>query len=87
MNDAWSYVLTPQAEREMRRLSIPVRRRIFEALDRYVAEHHGNVRKLQGKDNEWRLRVGDWRVRYRPDFRTGVIVVLTVRHRSQAYQE
>jgi hypothetical protein len=38
-----------------------MRRRVIEALDRLVDDPPaGDVRKLQGSDDEWRLRVGDW---------------------------
>ena len=87
MNGAWRYVLTVQARRDMRRLDLSVRQRIFVALDSYVAaERRPDVRKLRGKDNEWRLRVGDWRVRYRRDTEARIIVVLGVRHRREAYR-
>jgi mRNA interferase RelE/StbE len=58
------------------------------AIDRLAAgPRYGDVRKLQGKENEWRLRVGGWRVRFRPDFRARVIFVLHVLARGGAYRE
>ncbi|MBI4339525.1 MAG: type II toxin-antitoxin system RelE/ParE family toxin [Chloroflexi bacterium] len=86
MNGNWRYVVTPQAERDLRRLDPQVKARVFGALDRYVAERQwGDVKKLHGRDNEWRLRVGDWRVRFRVNTQEGVIVILAVRNRSDAY--
>ena len=70
----------------MRRLDIPVRRRIFEALDLYVTGRRGDAQKLTGRGDQWRLRVGNWRVIFRPDFQDGVVVVLRVLPRSQAYR-
>jgi mRNA interferase RelE/StbE len=44
-----------------------------------------NVKKLQGREDEYRLRVGDWRVIFTQD---GVILnVLKVRRRGSAYEE
>jgi mRNA interferase RelE/StbE len=44
-----------------------------------------NVRKLQGREEEYRLRVGDWRVIFSQD---GVILdVLKVRPRGSAYED
>jgi len=41
---------------------------VIAALDRLLARDPSvDVRRLQGND-EWRLRVGDWRVRLRLDF-------------------
>ena len=62
MTEGWRYVLSQHALRDMRRLTLSARQRIFEALDLYVAERRGDVLKLQGREDEWRLRVGDRRV-------------------------
>ncbi len=44
-----------------------------------------NVKKLQGREDEYRLRVGDWRVIFTQD---GVILdVLKVRPRGNAYED
>lgn len=87
MREDWRYVLTPQARRDMRRVDLSARQRVFNALDRYVAERLGDVTKLRGSSEQLRLRVGDWRIRFRPDPGNRVIVVLRVLHRSQAYRE
>ena len=44
-----------------------------------------DLSKLRGWENEWRLRVGDWRVRFQVDRTNHIIVVLRVLRRSQAY--
>ncbi len=46
----------------------------------------GDMRKLRGRDDEWRLRVGDWRVRFRFDSQSGNVVVLRVLPRGRAYR-
>jgi mRNA interferase RelE/StbE len=62
-----------------------VQRRIIEALDRLVAEPpQGDIVKLTGIDEEWRLRVGDWRVRFTRDDH-GIVQVLRVLPRGRAY--
>lgn len=55
--------ISPAAERDLGRLERPVAQRIAVALRRYVATGIGDVQRLTGSD-EWRLRVGDWRVRF-----------------------
>lgn len=58
--------------------------RILTALRRLAAENVGDVKKLQGEfDGTWRLRVGDWRVRFGREGDT--IVVLAVFNRRDAY--
>ena len=51
------YERSPTAVRDIERLDPEDRRRIFEALDRLVgAVPNGDVRKLEGSSDEWRLR-------------------------------
>ena len=55
--------MTPPARRDLRRLDPPVRRRVVQGLDRFVADPYAaDIRKLN--TIEWRLRIGDWRVRF-----------------------
>ena len=87
MSDPWRYILTPRAEREMARAPPEMRRRIFAALDRLAADRgRGDIRKLGGAE-EWRLRVGTWRVRIVFDPGTETIVVLRVLPRDRAYRD
>jgi mRNA interferase RelE/StbE len=84
LSGPWTYAVTPPARRDLRRLDPPVRRRITDALDRFVADPFvGDVRRLN--PIEWRLRVGDWRVRFAFDDEHRVIVVLRVLPRGRAY--
>jgi mRNA interferase RelE/StbE len=83
--DGW--VFTPRAMRDMRRLDRPVQRRIVEALDRLVGDPPvGDVVRLVGSDDEWRLRVGDWRVRFTRDDEQ-LILVTRVLPRGRAYRD
>jgi len=71
----------------MRRLDRPVQRRIVEALDRLVGDPPvGDVVRLAGSDDEWRLRVGDWRVRFTRDDEQRILVT-RVLPRGRAYRD
>jgi len=60
---------------------------VFDALERLVGEPpSGDVVKLSGSE-EWRLRVGDWRVRFERDPSARVIYVLRVLPRGRAYRD
>jgi mRNA-degrading endonuclease RelE of RelBE toxin-antitoxin system len=52
----------------------------------YANTSQGDVRKLHGAGNRWRLRVGDWRIIFvfAPP---GSITVLTVTLRRDAYRD
>jgi mRNA interferase RelE/StbE len=66
----------------LRRLSLTDRERISRGID---ALPTGDVRKLKGVEEIWRLRVGDWRVLFSLDHDARVIDVLAVRPRGRAY--
>lgn len=86
MTAGWRVEFTPKARRELRRTDPPVERRIVAALERLTAESPvGDLVKLTGRE-EWRLRVGDWRVRVFLDHATRAVVVLRVLPRGRAYR-
>jgi len=64
----WAISFERRTEKDLHRLDEQVGQRVIAALDRLLARDPSvDVRRLQGND-EWRLRVGDWRVRLRLDF-------------------
>jgi mRNA interferase RelE/StbE len=81
----WAF--TARAGRDFKRLDRPVQRRVLDALDRLTDDPPtGDVLKLVNAD-EWRLRVGDWRVRFKRDAETGIVYVVRVLPRGRAYRD
>jgi mRNA interferase RelE/StbE len=79
-------VFSSQAQTDLDALDRPLRLRIAAALQHLVQTNTGNIKKLQGVDPpEYRLRVGDFRVRfsYRPP---GTIRVNRILNRKDAYR-
>ena len=75
----------PAALGDLRKLDPQVARRVMTAIAEYAESDRGTVKRLHGERSEFRLRVGDWRVRFefeRPD----VIRILRILHRSVAYR-
>ena len=82
----WAIRFESGAEKDMGRLDPPAARRVIAALDRLLARDQSiDLRRLQGSD-EWRLRVGDWRVRLRLDFDARTVIVVRVLPRGRAYE-
>jgi mRNA-degrading endonuclease RelE of RelBE toxin-antitoxin system len=74
-----------RAERDLARLDRQVARRAIAALDRLLERDPSlDLRRLKASD-EWRLRVGDWRIRLRLDFDTREVVVVRILPRGRAY--
>lgn len=74
-----------QARADVRALDRPTAMRIFEALTHFVETGHGDIKRLKGEGEEFRLRIGDWRVRF-TEGPGRVIRILRVLHRSTAYR-
>ena len=79
----WEVVLAPGAAKDLRRLGRTDRERITAAIDRLPA---GDVRRLRSRTPEWRLRVGDWRVRFERADPARRLNVLAIRSRGRAYK-
>lgn len=78
-------VWTNQAKSDLRAIHQTIALRILHTLARYAATGTGDVARLQGiAPPEFRLRAGDYRVRYR-DLGDS-IEILSVKHRSEAYR-
>lgn len=76
-----------QAVAQLLQLSRSDRRlagRINDAIYDYAEHRRGSVRKLQGYNDRWRLRIGDWRVIFR--FDNDGVLVLEVSDRRDAYR-
>lgn len=87
MSDGWHYELTPRASRDIVGLRPEERQRIFEALDHLVTNPlQGDRRKLQGQQNEWRLRVGEYRVIFGVDRSNQTFVIFHIGHRRDIYR-
>ncbi|HUG39906.1 MAG TPA: hypothetical protein VMM12_05450 [Longimicrobiales bacterium] len=83
----WSLLLTHRAEKDLRELSSEDSDRVMLGLARLAIEGAGDIRRLKHVDPpEWRLRVGDVRVRltYRPDEKE--IIALRILPRGKAYR-
>ena len=82
----WQVRWRNRAEDDLAALPRQVQQRVATALDRLAETGQGSVRKLQGQPPEWRLRVGDWRVRFVFDYPNRTIEVMRVLHRREAYR-
>jgi mRNA interferase RelE/StbE len=82
----WRVVVDDRARKDLRRIDPPTRKRIVNAIARLAqgAELTGDVKRLRGSD-EYRLRVGDWRVRFEREDRKLTIIVVRVLPRGRAY--
>ncbi len=83
----WEVEWTPRAQRDLRRLDRTVAQRVVRAVGRLAAGRPSDVTRLEAAEPVWRLRVGDWRVRFTFDYAGRTITVLRVLPRGRAYRD
>lgn len=83
----WGVSWTRPALKDMRRLDRATAERIRQGVLRVAAGEAADVKRLRGSFEGYRLRVGDWRVRFLLSRAEQTIVVLRVLPRGKAYQE
>jgi mRNA interferase RelE/StbE len=82
----YSISFVRSARKELESLPIPLVRRILTKIERLAKNPRpSGCKKLQGARDLWRIRLGDYRVIYAILDREVRIEIITVRHRSQAY--
>ena len=83
----YNVLLERGAERDLSRLSARVHDRVVTAIRRLAGDPRPpGSRKLSGGGNDWRIRVGDYRVIYEIADAIRVVRVNRVRHRREVYR-
>jgi mRNA interferase RelE/StbE len=78
--------LKSSAEKEFLRLPDPVSVRIFPRIKALATNPRPQgCKKLKGGRDEWRIRVGDYRVIYTVDDEEKIVKVTRIAHRREVY--
>ena len=81
----WRVIVAPVAKKRILKIPDPDRKRILAAVDALHSELSGDIRPLTGRE-EWRLRVGGWRILLNVDIPSRLVVVLLVDSRGDVYK-
>ena len=77
----------PEVLKELQRLPRPVFGSALRAIVGLVSEARpAGAKKLVGSSDDWRIRIGEYRIIYEIDEAEGRITVLRVAHRREAYR-
>jgi mRNA interferase RelE/StbE len=83
----YSILLERSAEKDLGRLANDLHDRIIAAIQKLAQNPRpSGCRKLAGTGNDWRIRVGDYRVIYEIADVIRVVRVHRVRHRREVYR-
>ena len=73
----------------LKRLELTTRKRIVEAIEELATDPSNqklDVKPMQGRPGEFRLRVGDYRIIYEPEQQCLRISVIAIRPRGDVYR-
>jgi mRNA interferase RelE/StbE len=84
---AYSILLAPPAERQLKALTEPIQKRIVKRL-RTLKENPRpqGVTKLAGEDDLYRIREGDYRIVYTIRDKALIILVVKIGDRTEIYR-
>ena len=78
-----------KATNYLKRLELATRKRIVEAIETLATDPSTqtlDVKPMQGRPGEFRLRVGDYRTIYEPEQQCLLISVIAIRPRGDVYR-
>jgi len=82
-------IITPKAvQKQLDALPDDVYDRIAEKIEQLAEDPRPDgVVKMKGSDHEYRIRIGDYRVRYEIDDKELIILLLQCKHRKDVYRK
>ena len=81
----WNVIIAPEAIKRLMKIPNPDRRRLLGAIDALHSGPSGDIKPLKGRE-EWRLRVGSWRIIMQIDERSKIIDILFLGPRGDVYK-
>jgi mRNA interferase RelE/StbE len=84
---SYSVEVKPPARKELEALPDNVLARVLQKMDSLrSAPRPAGCKKLKGYKDQWRVRVGDWRVVYIIDDAAKLISITRIAHRGEVYE-
>lgn len=78
-------VIAHRFRQDLRRLDVQMHRRVLEVLERLQENPLQGKRLTDVAIGQWRIRVGDYRIRY--DIAGEQVLLYRVRHRREIYRD
>lgn len=84
---AYRIELTPRAARDFKSLDGPIRERIARRIDSLAENPYPQgIKKIEGEDALYRLRVGDYRILYQVKRKILLVLIVGIGHRRDIYR-
>jgi len=84
----WRFIITREAESDLKRLDSPTRKRVLEKF-KWLVDNFDQITPLSLGDKRrgfFKLRVGDWRVVYEIEIAKKLITIHCIDHRDKIYK-
>ena len=83
----YEILIEKNAEKELDKLNSPIFESISKAiLNLSIEPRPQGCKKLKGLENDWRLRVGSYRILYELNDKMKQIKINSIRHRKDVYK-
>ena len=84
---AYRIELAPRAQRDLKALDRSVRGRIKQRIDSLAENPYpSGIKKIEGEDDLYRLRVGDYRILYQVQGKVLLVLIVGIGHRRDIYR-
>jgi len=84
---AYAIIYKPSADKTLRKLPEKVQRRIAAATEALADDPRPpGAKELQGADELWRIRIGEYRVVYTIQDEALIVLIVRVAHRKDVYR-
>lgn len=89
-NDYKNYnlIFDPQARKKLQKLESQIAQKIDKKIQELInGAKNLDIKKMQGREDTYRLRCGDYRIIYKIEKHIITIIVIEINHRKDAYKD
>ncbi|MGK7886361.1 MAG: type II toxin-antitoxin system RelE/ParE family toxin [Crocosphaera sp.] len=84
----YTIIIPKPVQKQLKQLSPEIYQRIITKISQLADEPRpAGVKKLKGFNNEYRIRIGNYRVRYEINDSELIIILVSCRHRRDVYRD
>lgn len=85
---SYAIIISKSVQKQIDNLPNDVILRVIEKIQNLASQARPDgIVKLKGSDNEYRIRIGDYRVRYEIDDQSQLVQILQCKHRKDVYRK
>jgi mRNA interferase RelE/StbE len=85
---SYELLIERRAEKDLKKLETSLFTVVVEKIKSLSENPHlAGSRKLSGSQNDWRIRIGDYRVLYEIDNKARTIKIMRVKRRREVYRD